>query len=163
MTSTNPDLVNTKKHPHLRRVDGTTDPSAALKAVSGNILGNLPWLMELAVHHAPPPNMMGMPVGHFVSIDDMGIYGEALWILHKRVLGMDIAAFSALSDALQARTVGAVEIREAVRAHLEGPRDKADALSQAMLTKAGVTVRTEAQREADYLATASAPGGGPGR
>jgi len=148
-------LANTKKNPDLRRVDAKMSPMEALQAVSGGIVGNIPWLMDLAANHQPPSNMAGMTVGHFIGIDDMGVYDESLWVLFKRVVGMDIGAFAALSNALQARMVTAAEIRDVVRAHEKGLPATAEDLGEALLSKAGITVRTEEERRATQAEAAA--------
>lgn len=143
-------LVNTKKRPDKRRCGGMSAPVDAVMAVSGGLIGNVAWLTELAATRPPPYNMAGMVMGHFFSIDDMGVYDESLWVLHKQVLELDIDAFAGLSQALQARLVTAAEIRDVVRAYdmgnAKGP--EAVALRDALLAKAGVTIAPKADPEA---------------
>jgi hypothetical protein len=108
-------IVNTKKHPNQRRVNNKLNALQAIEAVSDNLIGNVVWLTELVTTRKPPRNMAGLAVGHLISIDDMGVYGESLWHLFKDVLDCDLDQFVTLSEALQDRSVTAHEIREAAR------------------------------------------------
>lgn len=113
-------LVNTRKRPDKRRVTPTMGVLAAIEAVSDGLIGNVVWLVELVTTQPPPPNMLGMSIGHLISIDDMGVYGESLWHLFKGVLSSNINDFVAMSNALQEGSVSAAEIRENVRLYIEG-------------------------------------------
>ncbi|MCZ7860621.1 hypothetical protein O9X98_04310 [Agrobacterium salinitolerans] len=124
-------IVNTKKHPDKRRVEMDHDVTQAIMAVSDGLIGNVAWLTELVATRKPPKNMMGLPVGHLISIDDMGVYGEPLWDLFKHTLDCDLDQFAALSEALQTRSVTANEIRDAARDY----RNKT--LKTALLKKIG--------------------------
>lgn len=125
-------IVNTKKHPDKRRVRMDHNAVEAILAVSDGIIGNVAWLTELVKTRKSPKNMMGLGVGHLISIDDMGVYGESLWDLFKRTLDCDFDRFAALSEALQARAITANEIRDAVRDY------KNITLKTALLKKIGI-------------------------
>jgi hypothetical protein len=125
-------IINTKKHPDKRRVDGNTTVQDAIQLVSDNIIGNWAWLIELATTRQSPAFTLRLPIGHFFSIDDMGIYGESLWKMFKHTLDGDLDRFCALSEALQGRIVTAADIREAAREPLN------KTLKEALLAKAGI-------------------------
>ncbi len=136
----NPDV---QENTAPRRIGPLMHPMEALRMTSGGVAANLGWLERLAVLHEPPSNMMDMQVGHFLSIQEMGLDGKELWALHRHVLGADVAAFAALSEAMQSYKVDAAEIRAVVQAHMAVPREvaKAALMAQALLSKAGVEVR----------------------
>lgn len=108
-------IVNTKKHRDLRRVQMTDDIFKATCAVGEDLIGNITWLTELVMTRPAPANLMRLPIGHLVSIDDMGVYGEHLWDLFKHVLDGNLDNFVLMSDALQAGRITRGEIRDAAR------------------------------------------------
>lgn len=126
-------IVNTKKRRDLRRVQMTDDLFKATCAVGENLIGNVTWLTELVMTRPAPANLMRLPIGHLVSIDDMGVYGEHLWDLFKHVLDGDLDNFVLMSDALQADRITRGEIREAAR------EPKNAKLKKALWDKAGIT------------------------
>lgn len=125
-------IVNTKKHRGQRRIGFSTEPMDGIFAISDGLIGNVTWLTELLATKWPPANMAGMKIGHLISIDDMGIYGESLWHLFKHTMDGDIDRFSAISNALQDRTITAGDIREAARDY------KNDKLKAGLFAKAGI-------------------------
>lgn len=135
-------MVNTKKHKDKRRVQMNTTVQEAINLVSEGILGNVMWLTELAATRPSPAFTGRIPIGHFWSIDDMGIYGESLWHLFKHTLDSEIDRFASLSEALQNRTITAADIREAVRDY------KNKELKTALLEKVGIPPIETAQQPA---------------
>jgi hypothetical protein len=135
-------LINTKKHKDKRRVHSNTTVQEAIDLVSEGILGNFVWLTELVATRPSPAFTGRVPIGHFWSIDDMGVYGESLWFLFKHTLDSDIDRFAALSEALQHRIITAADIREAVRDY------KKKELKTALLEKAGIPLIENAQQPA---------------
>lgn len=125
-------MVNTKKNKDKRRIHSNTTVKEAVDLVGEGIIGNFLWLTELAATRPSPAFTGHMPIGHFWSIDDMGIYGESLWILFKNTLDGQLDRFAALSEALQNRTITAAEIRDAVRDYQNV------ILKAALLEKAGI-------------------------
>jgi hypothetical protein len=125
-------LINTKKHRDQIRIKRDMTVQEAILSVSEGIIGNVAWLTTLAHTRASCAFTGGTPIGHFYSIDDMGIYGESLWILFKHILDSDIDQFTSLCEALHSNRVNTGEIRDAVRHYGKV------SLKEALLQKAGL-------------------------
>jgi hypothetical protein len=97
-----------------------TAMSAAMKMSDGNPGALTVCAMMLKQGAQIDPDDFAGGLGNLLSMDTLGIYGPAIWMLYKDVCGEDLRATCALLRAWQLGFVSDVELRAAIDSYGDG-------------------------------------------